>query len=567
MNWQLSPQYHDLSKELAAGLNISQITAQALINRGITTLDDCKRFIYPTLHELHDPFLMADMCKAADRIIHAIERNEQITVCGDYDADGVTSTALLLRFFGMIGVPAAYYIPNRITDGYGLHKGTIDILKSKETKLAITVDNGINAFDEIDYAKSLGIDAVITDHHEPGKKLPKACAVLNPKRSDCPFPFKELAGVGVVFNLIMALRQRLRDVGFFKGKEEPRLRDLLDIVAIGTVADVVPLIDENRIFVKFGLEELKKSSNRGISALKVISGLEPHQLNATAIAFRIAPRINAAGRIDDQNLGVKLFTTLDPEEAASIAEKLNSLNSKRQSMEEVILKEAAKLIEEDADFKNGSTVTLAKDGWHVGVIGIVASRLADSHKRPSVVIGIANGIGRGSLRSVGEYNIIDALKKCSDLLLNYGGHKHAAGITIASDNIPLFKKRFDDIVGKTLKAEDKTDAISVDAELQSDDISEELINELELLEPFGEGNPEPVFCLRELKVSDSRIVAEKHLKLKITDDMVVLDAIGFGMGHHAIVTDDILDVAFIPQLDTWRGRGAVQLKLKDMRRV
>ncbi|MBI2342487.1 MAG: single-stranded-DNA-specific exonuclease RecJ, partial [Deltaproteobacteria bacterium] len=467
----------------------------------------------------------------------------------------------------MIGVPADYHIPNRIADGYGLHKRAIDILKSKGTELAITVDNGINAFDEIDYAKSLGIDVIITDHHEPGKKLPKACAVLNPKRPDCRFPFKELAGVGVVFNLIMALRQRLRDSGFFKGKEEPRLRDLLDIVAIGTVADVVPLIDENRIFVKFGLEELKKSSNRGISALKVISGLEPHQLNATAIAFRIAPRINAAGRIDDHNLGVRLFTTSDPEDAASIAEKLNSLNSKRQSMEEVILKEAAKLIESDEGFKNGSTVTLAKDGWHVGVIGIVASRLADAHNRPSVVIGIADGIGKGSLRSVGTYNIIDALAKCSDLLLNYGGHKHAAGITIASENISLFKKKFDEIVSSTLKESDRLDAMHVDAELQSDDITEELINELELLEPFGEGNPEPVFCLRELKVSDARIVAEKHLKLKITDDMVVLDAIGFGMGHHAIAADDILDVAFIPQLDTWRGRGSVQLKLKDMKRL
>ncbi|MBI2092476.1 MAG: single-stranded-DNA-specific exonuclease RecJ [Deltaproteobacteria bacterium] len=346
MHWQLFPQYRDLSKELAAGLNVSQITAQALISRGITNGDDARRFLYPTLRELHDPFLMADMGRATERIIRAIGKNERITVCGDYDADGVTSTALLLRFFEMIGVPADYHIPNRIADGYGLHKRAIDILKSKGTELAITVDNGINAFDEIDYAKSLGIDVIITDHHEPGKKLPKACAVLNPKRPDCRFPFKELAGVGVVFNLIMALRQRLRDSGFFKGKEEPRLRDLLDIVAIGTVADVVPLIDENRIFVKFGLEELKKSSNRGISALKVISGLEPHQLNATAIAFRIAPRINAAGRIDDQNLGVRLFTTSDPEDAASIAEKLNSLNSKRQSMEEVILKEAAKFLKE-----------------------------------------------------------------------------------------------------------------------------------------------------------------------------------------------------------------------------
>lgn len=564
MNWSLRPQYADLKASLASSLGVSEITAQTLINRGITKEKDAKRFLNPDLQHLHDPFLMADMDKGVRRIIRAIKANERVSICGDYDADGVTSTALLIRFFRTLGVEVFYHIPNRLKEGYGIHKSAIDELHGLKTDLIITVDNGINAYEEVEYARGLGIDVVVTDHHEPRDKLPDAVAVINIKRSDSKFPFRQLAGVGVVFNLIMALRQRLREEGFFKGRPEPRLRDLLDIVAVGTVADVVPLLDENRILVRFGLEELKKSTNKGLNALKLASGLEPHQIDATSIAFRIAPRINAAGRLDDPTLGVRLLITEDSEEAAQIAQRLHELNSKRQSIEEGILKEAEAYILTDEPLMNGLGTVVYKDGWHRGVIGIVAARLAEANRKPTVVISIEGDAAHGSARSVGDYNIIEALTRCSRLLTNFGGHTHAAGVRLEAANVAGFKEEFNKIVSATLKNIDREDSVLIDAELSSEDVTEDLIEELEMMEPFGEGNPEPVFCMRDMKVAGARIVGEKHLKLRMTDNMMVLNAIGFGMGHHNVAEDDILDVAFVPQKDTWRGNGAVQLKLRDI---
>lgn len=509
---------------------------------------------------------MKDMDKAVDRILKAIQAKEKISIYGDYDADGATSTALLVKFFGMLNVAVNYYIPNRVTDGYGLNNNSLRSLKDGGTRLIITVDNGINADEQIDYANSLGLDVIITDHHEPKAKLPKAFAVINPKRSDCNFPFKDLAGVGVAFNLAIALRQRLRDFGYFVGREEPRLRDLLDIVAIGTVADVVPLVDENRIFVKYGVSELKRSTNKGINALKIISGLESHQIDSTTIAFRLAPRINAGGRVDDQNLGTKLLTCMDPIEASEFAEKLNAANLKRQSIESVILKETNEILKTDSQYDDYKGLVLAKEGWHIGVIGIVAARISEAHIKPTALISVENGIGRGSVRSVGSYNIIEALSACGDLLVKFGGHKSAAGLVINKENIPAFEKRFNEVVKATLTEEDRVETVMVDSELESEHICEALVAELEKLEPFGEGNEEPTFSIKDLKVSDSRIVAEKHLKLKFSSNMIVLDAIGFGMAaNHDVSREDVLDVAFIPKRDNYRGNGAVQLKLRALK--
>ncbi len=567
MKWQLYPQERALRSELATSLCISEVTAQVLVNRGITDEKEARRFLTPSLQQLHDPFLLQDMDKAVTRIVSAIKNKEHISIYGDYDADGSTSTALLVRFFRMIGVAAGFFIPNRIVDGYGMNMHGIDVLNERGTKLIITVDNGINAVDEVAYASSLGMDVIVTDHHEPNKEIPKCVAVINPKRRDSKFPFKELAGVGVAFNLLMALRQKLREACLFAEGAEPRLRDLLDIVAIGTVADVVPLIDENRIFVKFGLEEIKKSSNRGIAALKLISGLEPQHINATTIAFRLAPRINAAGRIGDENLGTKLLITEDPEEAGDIAQTLQDLNSKRQSIEAGILKEANEILKSDQMYDSHLGLTLAKEGWHIGVLGIVANRVADEHKKPAVIITITDGVGRGSVRSVGNYNILAVLKQCSGCLKAYGGHDFAGGVTIDADKIDEFRELFNSIVSRELKEDERDDVIMVDVEVETDHVSGGLIEELELLEPFGEGNPEPTFSLREMKVKDSRVIKEKHLKLKFSDNMIILDAIGFGMGHHEVVANDILDVAFIPQMDTWRGNGAIQLKLRDLKQI
>lgn len=567
MHWQLLPQHGSQSSELARQLNISQITAQILLNRGIDTKDKAELFLRPTLQHLHDPYLMADMEKAVLRIIKAIKTQEKITVYGDYDADGVTSTAILLRFFKAIGVEAAYYIPNRMNEGYGLHKPSLEKIHATGANLIITVDNGINAVDEAEYAKKLGIDMVITDHHEPSLKLPKAVAVLNPKRKDCKFPFKGLAGIGVVFNLLMALRQRLREEGFFKERAEPNLRELLDIVAVGTVADVSPLLDENRLFVKFGLEELKKTTNKGLAALKIISSLEAHQIDANSIAFRLAPRINAAGRIDDQNLGIELLITDDPERAAEIAGRLQSANTKRQSIEANIIKEALTMINCDPFHNQALSLVLEKKSWHRGVIGIVATKLAEAHKKPAVIFEVDGETSHGSARSIGNYDIISALSACKDLLIRFGGHSHAAGLEISTDKIALFRERFNAIVSAGLKESDRRDVCMVDAEVSADTLTESFVNELDLLEPFGEGNPEPILCMRGKKVSTAQIVGEKHLKLKFSGDLIMLDAIGFGMAHHSVDSNAILDVAFIPEHDTWKGKGAVQLKLRDLKYV
>jgi single-stranded-DNA-specific exonuclease len=339
----------------------------------------------------------------------------------------------------------------------------------------------------------------------------------------------------------------------------------LDIVALGTVADVVPLVDENRLFVKFGIEELKKSTKKGIGALKLVSGIErADQVSSMTVAFRLAPRINAAGRIDDQHMGVRLLTTDDAEEALELAEKLDRLNSKRQAIEAAILKEADLALKSDPSFDKEKAIVLYNEKWHIGVLGIVAARLAEAHLKPSVVIGASGGIARGSARSVGNYDIIAALSQACEHLLSFGGHAHAAGLSIDPDKIGAFRARICEIVASTLADDDRAEKIDVDCQIEPSDVTEELVKELEFLEPFGEGNKEPVFSLKEMRVSDARIVAEKHLKLKFTDKLIVLEGIGFGMGGRIVTASDILDVAFIPQRDTWKGNGAVQLKLRDI---
>ncbi len=566
MHWQLSEQNFALKHELSRHLGVTQVTSQVLINRGVTSVEAAKRFLHPSLQQLSDPYLLAGMDEAVSRIVLAITRNEVIGIAGDYDADGVTSTALLVRFFAALGISTPFCVPHRIEDGYGFHRSGVDALAADGVKLIVTVDTGSTAYDAIDYAASLGIDVVVTDHHEVPEKLPRAVAVINPKREDSRFPFRKLAGVGVAFNLAVAIRQRLREIGYFTdARPEPRLRDLLDLVAVGTVADVVPLLDENRLFVKYGLEELKRTTNKGLQALKIISGLEAHQISAMTVAFRIAPRINAAGRLDDASRAVKLLTTDNAEEAATLAQSLHQFNQKRQQTEEVILREVDSTLRSNEELKDRMGLVLAGEAWHPGVIGIVASRICDQHKKPVAVIAIEGDICRGSVRSVGEVNIVDVLKNCSDLLVRFGGHTHAAGFSVERSKIAEFAARFNEEVTSRITDDDRHDKIAIDAELEPSEVNAQLVSELELLEPFGEGNPEPTFALRELQVAGTKIVADKHLKLKFLGDMVLVDAIGFGMKSREVSASDVLDVAFIPQRDTWRGDDAVQIKLRDLK--
>jgi single-stranded-DNA-specific exonuclease len=565
--WQILHDEHSEVPLLQEKLGISRVTAHIICNRGFTDETSARRFLYPSLNDLYDPFLMKDMDRAVMRIITALETNEKICVVGDYDADGITATSLVLSFFKMARFDIDFYIPNRQSEGYGIKNSIIDTLAEKGTSLIITVDNGISAIEQVVYARDKGIDVVVTDHHMPGKSVPEAVAVINPKQSDCTFPFKDLAGVGVAFNLVMALRKVMREIGYFNDRPEPNLRYLLDLVAIGTVADIAPLVDENRLFVKCGIEEIKRSTNHGINALKIVSMLDNAAVSTQTIGFRLAPRINAAGRVDDQTLGVKLLTTDDPVEAGTIAEHLNHANMSRQSIEQKIYDHAVAYLEEHPEELEKTTICLVDEEWHPGVIGIVASRLARKYLKPAVVFSKEDEYFRGSARSVGTFNIFDPLQACSNDAEEIGGHRFAAGLVIRSDKFEDFSIHFEEEVKKRIKPEDIEQVIIADAVVEIDEIDDGVVEELSLCEPFGEGNPEPVFVCNNATVTDSRVVGTNHLKLRMRDDLLTLDAIGFSMADQAQVQpDDHLDIAYVPTFNTWNGITSIQLKLKDIRK-
>lgn len=562
MSWKIpKAESNGFATELSKQLNIHPITAQILLNRGIKTKEEAGQFLMPKLGDLPDPFLLPDMERAASRIVTAIKNNEKIAIFGDYDTDGVTSTALLVRFFKECGVDVDCYIPNRLSEGYGLSLKGVDTIHSKKASLIITADNGTNCHEEINYANSLGIDVVVTDHHEITEDLPGALAVVNPKRIDKDNPFGELAGVGVAFYLAAALRIKLRKEGFFK-TDEPDLRMYLDLVALGTVADVAPLVGVNRTMVKHGLEVLKRTNNIGIKSLACAAATELEKTNTYTIAFRLAPRINAAGRLGNQDLGLKLLLTNDKYLAFELADKLSKMNSERQAIEKEIIKQMSEII--DNSDKTRSSIVLWSDKWHPGVIGIAASRLAELHKKPCALISLENGMGRGSVRSVGNYDIMNNLNGCAGILKNFGGHTAAAGFDIKAENLDRFYEQFEDHASKNLTIEDRTPNIPIDSEIDISEITAELINEIELLEPFGEGNPQPIFATGACTAEDCRIVGSNHLKFRIKNDTTVVDAIGFGLGDKKIETTGKYRFAGVPQQNEWNGKISIQFKVKDI---
>ncbi|MBI4746663.1 MAG: single-stranded-DNA-specific exonuclease RecJ, partial [Deltaproteobacteria bacterium] len=451
--WRVREPEIALQKTLAASLNISTITSQLLINRGISDVEQAGRFLSSTLSDIRSPLGMKGMKEGVERVLKALHNKEKIAIYGDYDVDGITSTSILLMFLKSAGADVSYYIPERIAEGYGLNADAIRSLAEKGVTLVITVDCGISDHTEVKLAKELGVDVIVTDHHEVPDDPPPAYVVINPKQQGCPFPFKNLAGVGVAFNMIIALRATLRDEGFWKGKEVPNLKEYLDLVALGTIADVVPLVDENRIFVKYGLMELTASTKPGIIALKEISGLSDAQINAGMVGYRLAPRINAAGRVGKGVDGVRLLTSERYDEAASIAKLLDDGNKERQGLEEVILREATEMAEAGLIYGRKSLV-LASENWHPGVIGIVASRIAEKYYRPTVMIALKNGVGKGSARSIHPFMLYEGLKECSHLLNEFGGHDYAAGLSINEENVEKFRDAFERVASKRLTAED-----------------------------------------------------------------------------------------------------------------
>jgi len=550
---------------LVRELGIHPLLSQILVSREITTTEEARKFLHPSLKDLHNPFLMKDMKEGVHRLIKAISQGRKIMVYGDYDADGVTSVVLLIKFLRDIRQNVDFYIPGRVDEGYGLNKHAIDQMQESGVSLIVTVDCGVSENDHIAYAKSKGIDTIILDHHEIPDSLPAAVATINPKQSDCPFPFKHLSAVGIVFNFLIALRGQLRNEGFWQNRPYPNLKEYLDIVALGTIGDISPLIDENRIFAKFGLDLMTESPRIGIQALKEVCGIENQVIDSEKASFSLIPRINAAGRIASAGDAVNLLLTEDINEAREIARKLDSFNQRRRTMEKDILDEIIALMNKENRLEQLNSIVFASDRWHPGVIGVVASKLVDRFCRPAIVISLKDGIGKGSGRSVSHFNIYRGLKKCESLLLSYGGHRFAAGISIREDDVDEFGRIFDEIIRKEMDSADFVTETLIDSQCSLADVNHDFLAEMDKLAPYGSRNPEPVLCVRNASISTPAVVGNNHLWMRVNKDGTSRNSIWFSKGHfmHAL-TDQLIDVAFTPQINHWHGTSTIQLKLVDI---
>ena len=559
--WQLpNAEARELASRLASELGTSKAFAAVLVSHGVSNAPDAEAFLRPSTSMLADPSLLPDIEPAVDRLRDAVERNEKVFVCGDYDVDGITSIVLVKRCLESAGLDVAFYIPNRLTEGYGLSEVGVRAAREYGARLIITVDSGITGHEEIELASELGIDVIVTDHHEPQETLPPAVAVVDPKRRDSVYPFKHLAGVGVAHKVMSAFARDDRNVAY-------AVNETLDLVAVGTVADIVPLIGENRILTSLGLEQLRRTENPGLRALMDVAGVESVTARAAHIGFALGPRLNAAGRLGDASIGVELLTTTSEDKAAAIAKTLDAENRKRRELECRVLDDAVRMIEESRIHETRRSIVLWSDEWHPGVIGIVASRLAKQHNRPTILFSIADGFCKGSGRSIPGFDLHAALVTCRDFLESFGGHRHAAGVSLAADRLPEFSACLESTVSETLSEEDLIPVIEIDAMVELEDCTFDLVNEMKTMRPFGAGNPEPVFGTRRLKVISARNVGKGHLKLTVAQGGRTMDAIGFGM---ADALDDVrasggmVALAYVLEENTWRGGTNLQLRLKDI---
>lgn len=563
-NWILGCDYDEETVEkIARELAVPHTMARVLLNRQIDSFEKARVFFRPDLENLHDPFLMRDMDKAVDRLHRALSSGEKILVYGDYDVDGVCGASLLyLVLSRMVGSKVSYYIPDRMTEGYGLSDASIRNAAEKGTSLIVTVDCGITAVEEIRLANELGMDTIVCDHHQPTEELPPAVALCDPKRSDCKYPFKELAGVGVGFKLLQGLYQYL---------EIPlsELDSYLDLVAIGSAADIVPLVNENRILVHHGLDKINYNPRYGVKALLESSGLSGKKITVGLIVFVFAPRINAVGRLGDARRAVQLLTAQNLQTARMWARELEKENRLRRDIDETTFKEALEIVENNLDPINDKAFVVYKRDWHPGVIGIVASRLVERFYRPTIMITITDGIGKGSARSISNFNIYEAIRKCSHLLSGFGGHKYAAGLTIAEENIPEFVQCFKETAAQQLEPKDLVSCLRIDSEISLGEFTPRFIRLIKLLGPFGPMNMRPVFVSHGLKVHGvPAIVGSNHLKLKVEQEGRVIDVIGFNMGEHLdriAENNGSIDCVFVLEENTWNGKTSLQLRLKDIR--
>lgn len=548
---------------LADSLNISEILARLLVLRNISNFNDARQFFRPSLDFLHDPFLMDQMEQATTRVIEALTENQKICIYGDYDVDGTCSTALLYMFLKELGANVEFYIPKRLEEGYGLSASAIDVVRSKETDLMITVDCGITAIEETKYANSLGMDVIICDHHQPKEELPDAVAVLDPLKPGCNYPFKYLSGAGVAFKLAQGVCKRI-------GKRDLPLK-YLDLVALAGAADIVPLTDENRVLVNEGLNQINSNPRSAIKALIEKSGLHPGLLNSGQVVFTIAPRINAVGRLGDAERAVNLLITNSDKEAIELAEILESENYERRKIDVDTFEEACKQVEDKIDLANELAIVLHDDNWHPGVIGIVASRLVEKYYRPTVLLATIDGVAKGSARSISNFNIYHALQKCEEHLIHFGGHQAAAGLAMEINKVDEFRKKFNTIVKKSVNEENLSPELAIDSKLKFSDITPKFLRILDQFGPFGPGNLRPVFLAENVEVSNTpRVVGNNHLLLcvKQKESKKIFDCIGFNMGEHykkIIQNSSDIDIVFSIDKTVRDGRTFPQFKLKDIK--
>ncbi|HTR80858.1 MAG TPA: single-stranded-DNA-specific exonuclease RecJ [Bacteroidota bacterium] len=560
--WTISePPDPSLVKKLSDELTIPPSLATILVNRGIDDFEKARRYFRPSEEQFHDPFLMDGMYLAVERILAARTKNEKILVYGDYDVDGTNGAGMLYLFFKELGCDVSYYIPDRIKEGYGISVAGINHAKEQKTSLLVSIDCGITAVDQVEYARSLGMDVIICDHHEPNDQLPKAVAVLDPLKPSCAYPFKSLCGTGVGFKLIQALA---RTVG-----TEPTVTKYLDFVALATTADIVPLIDENRVFVKMGLEIITTDPRPGIKALLESAGLKPDAMTTGQVVFVLAPRINAVGRLGDAKRAVELLITEDYYSAIEFARVLEQENINRRKIDEDVFIHAQQLVEEFLDVESDGAIILHQEQWHPGVVGIVASRMVEKYYRPAIMMTTVDGVAKGSARSIAGFNIYQALKRCEDKLLQFGGHKYAAGLTLEVDRVEEFKEAFNAVVKELLTEDLLTPVITIDAEIDLSELTPKFTRLLKQFAPFGPKNMRPTFVAKDVEaLGTPRIVGKNHLRFKIKKNNVTIDCIGFNLGH---LLDRFnnghrrFDIVFAVDESDFSGVQIPQLKIKDLR--
>jgi len=569
-DWQILQPETKSVKNLCDTLKCDPVIATILVNRKIDTTESALKFLNPSFQDLRSPFSIKDMDTAVRRIYKAIKDSEKILIFGDYDVDGITSTSILFDFLQNTGADVHYYIPHRAKEGYSLQVMHISgYAIPNKIDLIITVDCGSGSHDAVNKAQNAGIDVIITDHHIIPVKTPEAYAVVNPKRHDCNVGFDNLAGVGVVFVLIVCLRKYLRDMNLWQDRPEPNLKDLCDLVALGTLADSVPLIDENRIFTNAGVQVIKTKNNRlGIRALLKLCHIENSYINSEDIAFKIVPRLNAPGRMKHGKLSVEILITESLNDAVLMATSLDDLNILRRNIEQKILNDIHAYLAENPNELEKRSLILSADDWHEGVLGIVASRLVDAYFRPVVIISTKNAIGKGSARSIPGFDLYEGLSACSDDLVHFGGHSMAAGLKIELKNIERFKTNFNHTVTACIKTAVFTPKLSIDCELGFDDISDRLIDEIESLAPFGSGNPEPLFMAKNVEVFSSKIVGQNHrsmlLKQPIKKMPKIFNAIHFNALTDAPLKDYFNRIAFRLRWNRWNGQKKVQIVVEEI---